>query len=58
MKAKAKVKRTIEAIEAEMIALLIHPYGRARLKSFLTIISISKKLFLNLLSYFKKKTYM
>ena len=58
MEAKAEVERTMEAVEAEVIASLIHPYGKARLKSFPIFISTSRKLFLDLPSYFKKKTYM
>ena len=58
MEAKAEVERTMEAVEAEVIASLIHPYGRVKLKSFTIIRSTSKKLFLDLRSYFKKKTYI
>ena len=58
METKAEVERTMEAVEAEVVASLIHPYGRAKLKSFPTIRFTSRKLFLDLPSYFKKKTYM
>ena len=58
MEAKAEIKRTIEAIEAQVITSLIHPYGRARLKNFSIIRFTSRKLFLDLPNYFKKKSYM
>ena len=58
MEAKTEVKRAMEAIKAEVIASLIHLYGRIKLKSFPIIKFISRKLFLDFPSCFKKKTYM
>ena len=58
MESKAKVERAMEAVEVEVIASLIYPYGRAKLKSFPIIMSTSRKFFLDLSNYFKKKAYM
>ena len=58
IEAKAKVKKIMEAVEAEVIKPLTHQRRRVRLESYPIIKFILEKIFLGLPNYFQKKIYM